>query len=60
MGTRTLQHYCQLDAAGEPLLAHAMRHYALSAQAYARMRKIARTIAALAGADGIMAADFPN
>ena len=45
MGVRELQQYCQLDPAGERLLAQAMRHYGLSARAYSRIRKVARTIA---------------
>jgi magnesium chelatase family protein len=56
MGTRELRQYCQLDAAGERLLAQAMRHYGLSARAHDRIRKVARTIADLAGADTIAAA----
>jgi magnesium chelatase family protein len=53
MGTRQLRQYCQLDAAGERLLAQAMRHYGLSARAYDRIRKVARTIADLAGEEAI-------
>jgi magnesium chelatase family protein len=49
MGTRELRQYCQLEATGERLLAHAMRHYGLSARAHDRIRKVARTIADLAG-----------
>jgi magnesium chelatase family protein len=43
MGTRDIQHHCQLDAAGEHLLA----------RAHDRLRKVARTIADLAGAEAI-------
>lgn len=53
MGPRELRHYCQLEAAGERLLAQAMRHYGLSARAHDRIRKVARTIADLAGAEAI-------
>ena len=49
MGVRELQQYGQLDAAGERLLAQAMQHYGLSARAHGRIRKVARTIADLAG-----------
>lgn len=56
MGVRELQQYCRLDAAGERLLAHAMRHYGLSARAHDRIRKVARTIADLADNDQITSA----
>ena len=56
MGTRDIRQYCQLDAAGERLLAQAMRHYGLSARAHDRLRKVARTIADLAGEDVVSAA----
>jgi magnesium chelatase family protein len=56
MGVRELGQYCQLDAAGERLLEQAMRHFGLSARAYDRIRKVARTIADLAGADTITTA----
>jgi magnesium chelatase family protein len=55
MGVRELQQYCQLDATGEQLLAQAMRHYGLSARAHSRIRKVARTIADLAGDERITA-----
>ena len=42
-----------LNSAGERLLEQAMRHYGLSARAYDRIRKVARTIADLAGAETI-------
>lgn len=55
MGVRELQQYCQLDSAGERLLAQAMQHYGLSARAHSRIRKVARTIADLAGDECITA-----
>jgi magnesium chelatase family protein len=51
MGVREIRRYCQLDAAGERLLEQAMHHFGLSARAHDRIRKVARTIAVLAGAD---------
>jgi len=45
--------HCSLDAAGVRLLTAAATQMALSARAYDRVRKVARTIADLAGADMI-------
>jgi magnesium chelatase family protein len=56
MGTREIRQYCQLEAAGERLLEHAMRHYGLSARAHDRIREVARTIADLARDDVMTAA----
>jgi magnesium chelatase family protein len=53
MGVREIRQFCTLDSAGERLLEQAMRHYGLSARAYDRIRKVARTIADLAGAETI-------
>ena len=53
MGVREIRQFCSLDSAGERLLEHAMRHYGLSARAHDRIRKVARTIADLAGAERI-------
>ena len=53
MGVRNIRQYCKLDAAGERLLEQAMHHFGLSARAHDRIRKVARTIADLAGADDI-------
>jgi magnesium chelatase family protein len=44
---------CQLDAAGQSLIKAAMRQLHLSARAYHRTLKLARTIADLAGNDSI-------
>jgi magnesium chelatase family protein len=53
MGVREIRQYCQLDAAGERLLEQAMQHFGLSARAHDRIRKVARTIADLAGEEAI-------
>jgi magnesium chelatase family protein len=55
MGLRQIRRFCRFDAAGERLLEQAVRHYGLSARAQDRIRKVARTIADLAGADTITA-----
>ena len=48
-----VQEYCQLDEAGKALMKAAMRQLQLSARAYHRTLKLARTIADLAGAERI-------
>jgi magnesium chelatase family protein len=53
MGTRELKQFCALDAATTELLKFAMADFNLSARAYDRILKVARTIADLAGADDI-------
>jgi magnesium chelatase family protein len=45
--------HCRLDRASQRLLATAVQKLALSARGYDRIRKVARTIADLAGADEI-------
>jgi magnesium chelatase family protein len=55
MGSAELRRYCPLDAASEALLRAAMRQLQLSARAYHRVIKLARTIADLAGDDQIAA-----
>jgi magnesium chelatase family protein len=47
MGARELQGFCQVDAAGERLLELAVNRLGLSARAYTRILKVARTIADL-------------
>ena len=47
--------YCAPDAAGEALLRKAMARLALSARAYHRVLKVARTVADLAGARDVAA-----
>jgi len=53
MGARELKSFCELDEATRDLLKHAMTEYNLSARAYDRILKVARTIADLAGAEKI-------
>jgi magnesium chelatase family protein len=55
MGPAELRRFCPLDAAGEALLRAATRQLQLSARAYHRVIKLARTIADLAGAEQIAA-----
>ena len=57
MNAAMLRDYCRLDAASSALLEQAMRRLALSARAYDRILKVARTIADLAGRADIAAAD---
>lgn len=47
MGSRELRKYCQLDEAGNAILKTAMDNLGLSARAYDRILKVARTIADL-------------
>ena len=53
MGPGEVQQFVQLDAAGEQLMAAAVRQLGLSARAYHRVLKLSRTIADLAGLDGV-------
>jgi len=53
MGTRELKQYCELDEATKELLKNAMADLNLSARAYDRILKVARTIADLAGSETI-------
>jgi len=53
MGIRELKRFCALDAAGEALLKAAVQRLGLSARAYHRVLKVARTIADLAEAEQI-------
>jgi magnesium chelatase family protein len=55
LGARELDDVARLDAPGEQILTHAVARLALSARAYHRVLKVARTIADLAGADSIQA-----
>jgi magnesium chelatase family protein len=56
MGTRELKAFCALDEATLELLKMAMTEMNLSARAYDRILKVARTIADLAGAEILSAA----
>ena len=53
---REIEAHCQPDSTGAALLAQAMARLALSARAYHRILKVARTIADLAGSSIIAAA----
>ncbi len=53
MQTRHLKKYCQITSAGQELLRAAMSRLGLSARAYDRILKVARTIADLEGAPDI-------
>ena len=52
---REIDRYCQPDAAGDALLRQAIARLNLSARAYHRVLKVARTIADLAQADALAA-----
>jgi magnesium chelatase family protein len=53
MGTRELKQFCELDESTKKLLKNAMADLNLTARAYDRILKVARTIADLAGAEKI-------
>jgi magnesium chelatase family protein len=54
MGPRELKQFCELDGATKELLQFAMADLNLSARAYDRILKVARTIADLAGSEKIL------
>ena len=54
MSTRELKKFCALDATATDLLKFAMTDMNLSARAYDRILKVARTIADLAGSENIL------
>ncbi len=56
MGLPEVRQYCALDAAGASLVRAAVQRLGLSARAYHRVLKVARTIADLAGSDAIQPA----
>jgi magnesium chelatase family protein len=56
MGPEQLRRFCAVDAAGRALLDAAFERLGLSARALDRVLKVARTIADLAGSDGVRAA----
>jgi magnesium chelatase family protein len=58
MAARALKKFCQLDDPTNDLLKHAMSEYNLSARAYDRILKVARTIADLRGAENISCDDI--
>lgn len=53
LGTKEIDTHCAPDEAGAALLKQAITRLNLSARAYHRILKVARTIADLAGSDGI-------
>jgi magnesium chelatase family protein len=53
MGPAEVRTFCQIDDAGKSLLRAAMHQLQMSARAYHRILKLSRTIADLAGSDGI-------
>ena len=58
MNSAMLREYCRLDAASAALLERAMERLSLSARAYDRILKAARTIADLAGRADIVQTDI--
>jgi len=56
MRVAEVRQFCKLDEAGESLMRSAMSQLQLSARGYHRVLKLARTIADLAGSDGIQSA----
>ncbi|MEK6755952.1 MAG: YifB family Mg chelatase-like AAA ATPase [Bacteroidota bacterium] len=53
MGSSEIKEFCEIDAQGADLLKNAMNKLGLSARAYDRILKVARTIADLAGSERI-------
>ncbi|HLY32024.1 MAG TPA: YifB family Mg chelatase-like AAA ATPase [Ktedonobacterales bacterium] len=51
MGPAEVRRFCDLEASAQPLMRAAMQRLQLSARAFHRVLKVARTIADLAGAD---------
>lgn len=49
MGSKDLKEFCQIDATGAKLMRQAVQRFSLSARAYYRIIKLARTIADLVG-----------
>jgi magnesium chelatase family protein len=54
MATRELKQFCELDDSTRELLKNAMADWNLSARAYDRILKVARTIADLAGSENVL------
>ena len=57
LSVRLVKKYCGIDADGKRLLELAMQRFGFSARAYARILKVARTIADLDGRERIQAPD---
>src|SRR5437868_4069003 len=60
LGTRDIDRHCATDRDGDQLLRHALARLLLSARAYQRVLRVARTIADLAGAATIGAVHIPE
>ena len=58
MGPAEIRQFCRVDEVGQSLLKAAMQQMHLSARAYHRVLKLARTIADLAGREHIRATDI--
>ena len=58
MGTREVRRFCRLGSEGEALIRSALARLNLSARAYTRILKVARTIADLAGTAELATADI--
>ena len=56
MGPAQIREFCRVDEAGRNLIKAAMQQLHLSARAYHRVLKLARTIADLAGSEQIQTA----
>jgi magnesium chelatase family protein len=56
VGPVHIREYCELDDASKALMRSAMNQLGMSARAFHRVLKLARTIADLTGADQIQAA----
>ena len=56
MGSREIRQYCGLNAAGNALMKAAVNRLSLSARAFHRLLKVARTISDLAGSDELTTA----
>lgn len=54
LGTKEIDIYCSPDAAGENLLKQAISRFNLSARAYHRILKVARTVADLAQSEAVL------
>lgn len=53
LDSKQIDRYCVPDAAGEKMLKQAISHFNLSARAYHRILKVARSIADLAGTEAV-------
>jgi magnesium chelatase family protein len=53
LGTREVEHYCLPDEAGKALIQKAIARLMLSARAYHRILRVARTVADMEGSDTV-------